>query len=199
MHYNKDFGIDCRIARFHNIHGPYGILKGGREKAAAHLAAFCRKVSFSLVLNTLVREPERDWTYASVKRNVPHNNGVVCQRISLRGGSSGQIFMVCHNSRLNRYAFHITAQVQTFTKDIEMWGNGLQRRSLTFIDHCVPRLLMSPKWMHFLKSLRHIHGILSLHSCVSSLSCLCVPPCIPSPLLPSLSYLLAICAISRVI
>jgi nucleoside-diphosphate-sugar epimerase len=41
MHYNKDFGIECRIARFHNIYGPYGTWKGGREKAPA---AFCRKV-----------------------------------------------------------------------------------------------------------------------------------------------------------
>ena len=41
MHYDKDFGIECRIARFHNIYGPYGTWKGGREKAPA---AFCRKV-----------------------------------------------------------------------------------------------------------------------------------------------------------
>ena len=38
---SKDFGIECRIARFHNIYGPYGTWKGGREKAPA---AFCRKV-----------------------------------------------------------------------------------------------------------------------------------------------------------
>ena len=42
MHYGKDFGIEVRIARFHNIYGPYGTWKGGREKAPA---AFCRKVS----------------------------------------------------------------------------------------------------------------------------------------------------------
>jgi hypothetical protein len=41
MHYNKDFAIECRIARFHNIYGPHGTWKGGREKAPA---AFCRKV-----------------------------------------------------------------------------------------------------------------------------------------------------------
>ena len=41
VHYSKDFGIECRIARFHNIYGPYGTWKGGREKAPA---AFCRKV-----------------------------------------------------------------------------------------------------------------------------------------------------------
>lgn len=49
MHYNKDFGIECRIARFHNIYGPYGTWKGGREKAPA---AFCRKVRTSGALWT---------------------------------------------------------------------------------------------------------------------------------------------------
>jgi len=40
MHYDSDFGIECRIGRFHNIYGPFGTWKGGREKAPA---AFCRK------------------------------------------------------------------------------------------------------------------------------------------------------------
>ena len=40
-HYGKDFGIETRVARFHNIYGPHGTWKGGREKAPA---AFCRKV-----------------------------------------------------------------------------------------------------------------------------------------------------------
>lgn len=40
-HYGKDFpNIHFRIARFHNIYGPHGTWKGGREKAPA---AFCRK------------------------------------------------------------------------------------------------------------------------------------------------------------
>ena len=30
--YGKDFGIKVRIARFHNIYGPRGTWKGGREK-----------------------------------------------------------------------------------------------------------------------------------------------------------------------
>jgi nucleoside-diphosphate-sugar epimerase len=45
MHYNKDFGLECRIGRFHNIYGPHGTWKGGREKAPA---AFCRKVRAGL-------------------------------------------------------------------------------------------------------------------------------------------------------
>merc|ERR1712151_732893 len=40
MHYDSDFGMEARIGRFHNIYGPFGTWKGGREKAPA---AFCRK------------------------------------------------------------------------------------------------------------------------------------------------------------
>lgn len=40
--YNEDYGLDIRIARFHNIYGPFGTYKGGREKAPA---ALCRKVA----------------------------------------------------------------------------------------------------------------------------------------------------------
>lgn len=40
VHYGKDFGMQTRIGRFHNIYGPQGTWKGGREKAPA---AFCRK------------------------------------------------------------------------------------------------------------------------------------------------------------
>ncbi|KAF4352736.1 hypothetical protein F8388_003389 [Cannabis sativa] len=74
-HYNKDFGIECRIGRFHNIYGPFGTWKGGREKAPA---AFCRK--------TL-----------------------------------------------------------TSTDKFEMWGDGLQTRSFTFIDECVEGVLRLTK------------------------------------------------------
>jgi GDP-D-mannose 3',5'-epimerase len=38
----RNHGIDVRIARFHNIFGPYGTWRGGREKAPA---AICRKVA----------------------------------------------------------------------------------------------------------------------------------------------------------
>lgn len=38
--YNRNYGIPVRIARFHNIFGPEGTWKGGREKAPA---ALCRK------------------------------------------------------------------------------------------------------------------------------------------------------------
>src|ERR1700757_4524730 len=41
-HYRRDFGIETRIVRFHNIFGPYGTYEGGREKAPA---ALCRKIA----------------------------------------------------------------------------------------------------------------------------------------------------------
>src|SRR5210317_1432924 len=40
-HFFEDFGIEVRIARYHNVYGPYGTYDGGREKAPA---ALCRKV-----------------------------------------------------------------------------------------------------------------------------------------------------------
>ena len=78
MHYEKDFGMATRIARFHNIYGPHGTWKGGREKAPA---AFCRKA--------LCAEGE-----------------------------------------------------------VEMWGDGQQTRSFTFIDDCVEGILrlMASDW-----------------------------------------------------
>lgn len=39
--YARNYGLNIRIARFHNIYGPEGTYKGGREKAPA---AMCRKV-----------------------------------------------------------------------------------------------------------------------------------------------------------
>jgi len=70
--YGRDFEtLNIRIARFHNIYGPRGTWKGGREKAPA---AFCRKAL-------------------------------------------------------------------TSTEHFEMWGDGLQTRSFTFIDDCVEGVL----------------------------------------------------------
>jgi GDP-D-mannose 3', 5'-epimerase len=40
-HFMEDYGITCRVARFHNVYGPHGTYAGGREKAPA---AMCRKI-----------------------------------------------------------------------------------------------------------------------------------------------------------
>ena len=41
-HFSEDFGIETRVARFHNVYGPFGTYDGGREKAPA---AICRKIA----------------------------------------------------------------------------------------------------------------------------------------------------------
>ena len=40
-HFMEDYGIEVRVARYHNIYGPFGTYDGGREKAPA---ALCRKI-----------------------------------------------------------------------------------------------------------------------------------------------------------
>lgn len=41
-HFREDFGVETRVARYHNVYGPFGTWYGGREKAPA---AICRKVA----------------------------------------------------------------------------------------------------------------------------------------------------------
>ncbi|HWG73100.1 MAG TPA: NAD-dependent epimerase/dehydratase family protein [Acidimicrobiales bacterium] len=45
-HFLEDFGLETRVARYHNIYGPDGTWSGGREKAPA---AICRKVAEAVV------------------------------------------------------------------------------------------------------------------------------------------------------
>tara|TARA_Y100000816_G_C26089144_1_gene575266 strand:- start:547 stop:1545 length:999 start_codon:yes stop_codon:yes gene_type:complete len=40
-HFSEDFGLETRVARYHNVYGPLGTYGGGREKAPA---ALCRKI-----------------------------------------------------------------------------------------------------------------------------------------------------------
>jgi len=44
LHYGKEYDMEFRITRFHNIYGPNGTWRGGREKSPA---AFCRKALVS--------------------------------------------------------------------------------------------------------------------------------------------------------
>jgi GDP-D-mannose 3',5'-epimerase len=70
-HVREDFGLETRVARYHNVYGPLGTWRGGREKAPA---AISRKIAEAKV--------------------------------------SG-------------------------ANEIEIWGDGEQTRSFTFIDDCV--------------------------------------------------------------
>ena len=45
-HFYEDFGLETRVARYHNVYGPLGTYDGGREKAPA---ALCRKVIFAKI------------------------------------------------------------------------------------------------------------------------------------------------------
>ena len=40
--YNRNYNMNCKVARYHNIFGPQGTWQGGKEKAPA---AVCRKVA----------------------------------------------------------------------------------------------------------------------------------------------------------
>lgn len=75
-HFQEDFGLETRVARYHNVYGPFGTYDGGREKAPA---AICRKV--------------------------------------------------------------IEAKLSGDHK-IEIWGDGEQTRSFTYIDDCVEGTLL---------------------------------------------------------
>jgi len=44
QYYREDYGLETRIARFHNVYGPLGAYEGGREKAPA---ALCRKIALA--------------------------------------------------------------------------------------------------------------------------------------------------------
>lgn len=47
QYYGKEYGMDMRIVRFHNIYGPLGTWQGGREKSPA---AMCRKVAEAVLM-----------------------------------------------------------------------------------------------------------------------------------------------------
>jgi len=48
-HFKDDFGLETRVARYHNVYGPLGTWDGGREKAPA---AICRKVAAAKIAGT---------------------------------------------------------------------------------------------------------------------------------------------------
>jgi GDP-D-mannose 3', 5'-epimerase len=75
IQYREDWGLETRVARFHNMYGPYGTWDGGREKAPAALA---RKIA------------------------------------AVALGASDEV---------------------------EIWGDGKQTRSFTYVDDCVHGIL----------------------------------------------------------
>lgn len=49
-HFQEDYGMQTRVARFHNVYGPEGTWEGGREKAPA---ALCRKFAHASLTGEL--------------------------------------------------------------------------------------------------------------------------------------------------
>lgn len=45
-HFREDFGLETRMARYHNVYGEHGTFEGGREKAPA---AICRKIATAVL------------------------------------------------------------------------------------------------------------------------------------------------------
>jgi len=62
--YQRDHGLDIRIVRYHNVYGPEGTFKGGREKSPA---ALCRKVAETSNPGTIIiwgdRKQTRSYCY----------------------------------------------------------------------------------------------------------------------------------------
>jgi len=52
-HFYEDFGLETRVARYHNVYGPLGTFEGGREKAPAALA---RKIALAALTGEKVIE-----------------------------------------------------------------------------------------------------------------------------------------------
>ena len=146
MHYDKDFALECRIARFHNIYGPYGTWKGGREKAPA---AFCRTARAWPFASALVCADTLASTRAAAEKEEEHGAAragiVLCCGFEWRKVSVGaqvHLCLGCLGCVLTRAP---ATQVLTSTDNIEMWGDGKQTRSFTFIDDCVEGILRITK------------------------------------------------------
>jgi GDP-D-mannose 3',5'-epimerase len=122
MHYNKDFGLETRIGRFHNIYGPHGTWKGGREKAPA---AFCRKVRAGGRASASAGARGRRLGQSPAARAAPWPGAPL--------------------SDTARFSPPPPPQVLTSANEIEMWGDGKQTRSFTYIDDCVEGVLRITK------------------------------------------------------
>lgn len=65
-HFSEDYGLETRVARYHNVYGPHGTWTGGREKAPAALS---RKVAEAVLTGSHVidvwgdGEQSRSFTY----------------------------------------------------------------------------------------------------------------------------------------
>ena len=67
-HFHEDYSMNIKVARFHNIYGPFGTFDGGREKSPAALArkiAFAKKKSLKSIEVWGNGEQTRSYLYIS--------------------------------------------------------------------------------------------------------------------------------------
>lgn len=124
MHYDKDFGINCRIARFHNIYGAPGWVWGWRDadawKAACPLPCLAQP------------SPALAHPLPPPTRPLPPPPLLTGPYGTWKGGREKAPAAFCRKAL-------------TAVDEIEMWGDGKQTRSFTFIDDCVEGILRITK------------------------------------------------------
>jgi len=157
MHYDKDFGIDCRIARFHNIYGA-GWGTGGaadRQALATWLAA----------VRVAHAQPGCSWSrpFRTPGRRLH------CTRCNHARSPGAGPYGTWKGGREKAPAA-FCRKALTAVGEVEMWGDGKQTRSFTFIDDCVEGILRITK--------SDFRQPLNLGSCeMVRDSCVCVCVC----------------------
>lgn len=83
-HFREDYGMSTRVARYHNVYGPYGTWDGGREKAPA---AICRKVATAKLTGNHEIEI---WGDGEQTRSFMYVDDCVTGSIKIAGGNFDQ-------------------------------------------------------------------------------------------------------------
>lgn len=83
-HFQEDYGLQTRVARFHNVYGPDGTWEGGREKAPA---ALCRKFATA----SLTGEPDLEiWGDGEQTRSFMYIDDCVRGILEIMNGDSAE-------------------------------------------------------------------------------------------------------------
>ena len=117
--YAKDFPIVSRVARYHNVYGPRGTWKGGREKV--HKAVSTVIATSTVAIITAITTTTKYCSFFNYNKYCHHYSHI-------------HIHTHHHHHQVPA-AFCRKAVVST--EEFEMWGDGLQTRSFMFIDDCV--------------------------------------------------------------
>ncbi|MBU3749087.1 MAG: NAD-dependent epimerase/dehydratase family protein [Mycobacterium sp.] len=83
-HFHEDFGLQTRVARYHNVYGPVGTFDGGREKAPAALS---RKIAEAVLSGNHEIEI---WGDGEQTRSFMYIDDCVEGTLRITGGDSGE-------------------------------------------------------------------------------------------------------------